>query len=108
MSSLQRTLRRKAKKIRITLDELLFGPLPPPNIEALGERQRLLNEFRECMKFMNAPNAPAALGVLQRHYDTWDHQQTSRWMTMLDNILALREVEREDRCGTATGGTGDG
>ena len=98
MASLTKLRRSKAPPDAY-VEALLFGSLQAPSDEAKAERARLIAKLAEAQRFLGAKTITAALAHLRKYRAQWNPEEhgQSEYMSMLDDIDALRWAEREAR-----------
>jgi len=105
MASIQRRHRRardkNAAKTRAqnqVVDLMLFHRVPAPSAECEVERRKLAAVFQAVMKDWKAKSAASLwehLQVMTESYDPKVHG-FSRLVNLVEDVLALREVEKEE------------
>lgn len=80
------------------LHTLLFRG-QPPDAECRAERSQLVRRFRAVMRFFETTKAPQLWSKLQEKREGYDPKRDgpSDAMALVDDVLALRDVEAELR-----------
>ena len=95
--SLTRQLTRKRNARTMMLDLLLFGGLNAPNEECFEERRKLIARFRKLMVTFKANKPGKLYQYLRDARDANPERTAGSHLDIIDDIDALRDVERELR-----------
>ncbi len=98
-----RKIKRKVASDTALLNTLLFGFAKAPTDECDEERRHLVQQFRVAMQSFDTSNAPRFHAYLREAHKSYkaDESGGSALMTLLDNVDALRSVEKEERAALA-------